>query len=101
MKHIKREIVGEREVTEEWIRKKWAHKNSVNQIVFRRIEQHVVLSCGHTLSKGTFSVIPKRTVCYRCTEALENETQRALHNVDTAPDPVQGGGECVTQSNKQ
>jgi|LakMenE01Jun11ns_1017448.scaffolds.fasta_scaffold9578002_2 hypothetical protein len=95
MKHIKREIVGEREVTEEWIRKKWAHKNSVNQIVFRRIEQHVVLSCGHTLSKGTFSVIPKRTVCYRCTEALENEAQSALYNGDTAPHQVQGGEECV------
>ena len=73
MTYVKREIVDEREVTLEWIKKKWVCKNIVNQIVFRRVEQHVVLSCGHTLFKGSFSVIPKRTGCYICTEALENE----------------------------
>lgn len=78
MAYVKREIVGEREVTEEWIRKEWACNHVVKQIVFRKIEQHVVLSCGHTLPKRRFSVIPKRTGCYTCTEALENEAQAAL-----------------------
>lgn len=83
MAFVKREIVGEREVIQEWVRKEWACNHVVKQIVFRLIEQHVVLSCGHTLPKGRFYVMPKRTGCYPCTEALENEAQQETDNAKT------------------
>jgi len=64
---IRRNIVGFGEIIEERIKKENKTKNTLEQVIVRKITKAIILDCGHKIKVTRFNKVPtKNTECYEC-----------------------------------
>lgn len=72
---VRRKIVGECDVIEEYVRMDKETKYVMVETTYKTFTQHIVLDCGHVVAKSKYSKVPQsNTRCEKCSEIEEDNS---------------------------
>lgn len=83
---VRRKIVGECDVVEEYVRIEKETKYVMVETTYKTFTQHIVLDCGHVVAKSKYGKVPQSNT--RCDECSEVKAPYAVERVKHPPLPL-------------